>query len=300
MQLLRASRLNMEKLTSILAVASDIEDGRAENLEKAVLLARAFGARIDLLVMNSAQARTYTALCAANSYDEVLVHSVSDEHNEPEKVVLRMALGKRPDLVIKQAAGPRPLRRLTLGPNDWQLAQECPAPLLLTRGRPWASPPRFAAAVDVAEGEALARTILHTSGFLALGCHARIDVLYSEREEHDARLRMERAVRLAQIVREFHVGCERLQHLSGAPERTLPSLIAARGYDVLALGSRLQGTGMSALFGGVAARLVEACDGDVLFVGAPAHASASLQPQPSKRAVRMQAALSPGSAAHPS
>ena len=57
--------------------------------------------------------------------------------------------------------------------------------------------------------------ILHTAGFLALGCHGNLDILYSEREQHDETVRMERAVKLAQLVREFHVGCERLQMFDG-------------------------------------------------------------------------------------
>ena len=49
-------------------------------------------------------------------------------------------------------------------------------------------------------------------------------------------LRMERAVKLSQLVREFHVGCERIQMYSGAPEDRLPPLAAARQYDVWVLG----------------------------------------------------------------
>ena len=50
-------------------------------------------------------------------------------------------------------------------------------------------------------------------------------------------MRMERAVRLAQLVREFHVGCDRLQMFNGAPEKRLLPLFAARQYDLLVLGS---------------------------------------------------------------
>ena len=79
-------------------------------------------------------------------------------------------------------------------------------PLLLLRGQAWGSPVRLAAAVDVSDDDHtdLARGILHAAGFLALGMHARLDVLYSEVEMHDESLRMERAVKLARLVREFH------------------------------------------------------------------------------------------------
>ena len=141
----------------------------------------------------------------------------------------------RPDLLIKAPAGAHPLRRWTLTPNDWQLSQQCPVPLMLATAKPWANPVRFAASVDVSDVDSvdIARSVLHTAGFLALGCHGNLDVLYTEREPDDDFIRMERAVRLAQLVREFHVGCERLQMFDGAPDKRLPPLIAARHYDVL-------------------------------------------------------------------
>ncbi len=277
----------MEKLTSILAVAPPFEEGSESFLVKALTVARAFDARIDQLLTDAGQMRVYTGLCAGNSYRDVMMCCVSELAKSPAEVVLRMASRTRPDLVIKRAAGPHPLRRLTFGLNDWQLARDCPAPLLLVRDKPWSSPPRFAAAVDVAEGGALARAILHSAGFLALGCDAPIDVLYSEREQRDEALRMSRAVRLSRIVREFHVGGEHMELLSGDPARTLPPLIAKRHYDVLALGSHMAANGVSAIAGTLSSRLAETFDGDVLFVNDLECAPAADLSQP----VRWQAAL---------
>ena len=60
-------------------------------------------------------------------------------------------------------------------------------PLVLVGTRPWAPSLRLAASVDVSDADTadVARSVLHTAGFLALGCHGFLDVLYSEREEHD-------------------------------------------------------------------------------------------------------------------
>ncbi len=112
-------------------------------------------------------------------------------------------------------------------------------PVLLAGPKPWERPLRVAAAVDVSDHETavVARSILQAAGFLALGLHGNLDILYSEREERDETLRMERAVKIAQLVREFHVGCERLQMFDGAPEKRLPPLLAARQYDLLVLGA---------------------------------------------------------------
>jgi nucleotide-binding universal stress UspA family protein len=140
--------------------------------------------------------------------------------------------------------------------------------VLLVRDKAWANPPRFAAALDAADehNAHIARAILHAAGFLALGCEANLDILYSEREQEDENLRMARAVRLAQLVREFHVGCERIQVLQGAPEKVLPPLAAARHYDVLVLGAQSRQPGLNNVFGSLTSRLVEATRGDVLLV----------------------------------
>jgi hypothetical protein len=139
---------------------------------------------------------------------------------------------------------------------------------MLVGPKNWANPPRMAAAVDVSDSDTLkvARTVMHTAGFLALGSHGNLDILYSERELNDSHLRMEHAVALAQLVREYHVGCERLQMFDGAPEKRLPPLITARRYDLLLLGATTHRDGLAETLFPLTARLVDATSGDVLLV----------------------------------
>jgi nucleotide-binding universal stress UspA family protein len=260
----------MEKLTRILAVAAGIEDG-ALVLEKSVALARRFGAHIELLMFDIADDLELATLCAELAYDKVTVASMHPGVESQAQVILRRVFATKPDLVVKSPAGAYPLKRWAPDESDWRLANESPAPVLLVRPKPWASPIRFAAAVDVADHHTgdTARSILHAAGFLALGCHGNLDILYSEREQNDHALRMERAVKLAQVVREFHVGCERIQVFNGAPEQTLPPLVAARHYDVLVLGAQSRQPALKNLFGATGSRLVQATDGDVVLVKAP-------------------------------
>ena len=139
---------------------------------------------------------------------------------------------------------------------------------MLVTSRPWSHALRLAAAVDVSDGDTLreARAVMQAAGFLALGCRGNLDILYTEREDRDETLRMERAVRLAQLVREFHVGCERLQMFDGNPEQRLPPLIASRQYDVLVLGAVTHHTGLVDSLWSLTSRLVDATPGDVVLV----------------------------------
>lgn len=260
----------MNKLTSILAIADDT-DGAAPLLEKALLLAQWFGARVTLVSPNRELIRALDTRCVENSWQGVELRVLSTVAEPASTVALREAQRCGADLIMKTFAGAQPLGRRRADADDWELAAQSLVPVLFTGTRRWAKPLRFAAAVDVSVHEtcAFARGILQATGFLALGSRGHLDVLYCERETRDETVRMERAVRLAQMVREFHVGSERLQMFEGAPENTLPELIAVRGYDVLALGAMTHRTGFAALFANLSTRLVDAGEGDVLLVSPP-------------------------------
>jgi nucleotide-binding universal stress UspA family protein len=256
----------MEKLTIILAVIETAAGGRIV-FERATELARATRARVHVLLLDPSLAKQFAGLCATELDVDILLRSVDLTEETAHEAILRTVAVLEPDVVIKRAGDGSALRRTMLEANDWDLVHECAAPVLLVRDRTWASPPRFGAAVDVSaeHRQEVARAIVHTAGFLALECEAELDVLYSEPEQQDATLRMERAVRLARLVREFRVGCERIQHVSGSPEATLPALIRAKGYDCVVLGS-VRSHGLQSLKEGVTSRLFDATSGDVLFV----------------------------------
>jgi universal stress protein E len=267
----------MEKFTRILAVVERACDG-VILLEKAVAVARSFGARVELLICEVAHAHALAKLCSQREYDEVTLATAHCGGTPMHEVILRRVLESPPDLVIKSPAGTHPLRRFSLEDNDWQLAQECPVPLLLVRNRPWSKPARFAAAVDVSDRdtEEVTRAILSTAGYLAMGLHGSLDILYSEREQNDEAVRIGRAVKLAQLVREFHVGCERIQVFSGDPAKVLPPLATSRNYDVVVLGARTRQHGIQSMLGGVTGRMIEATEGDVVLVKAPLPAGAGI------------------------
>jgi nucleotide-binding universal stress UspA family protein len=246
----------MEKLTTLLAVSTSADEAERVRTRADALAAR-FHAHVVALLLDSKSDRPL--------HERVL-----------DYVKLTGA-----DLVIKAPAGAHSLRRFTLGESDWQLARECPVPLLLARSQAWVDPVRIAAPVNVADEEHtdVARAILHAAGFLALGVRGQLDVLYSESEDRDEPLRMERAVRLAQLVREFHVGCERIQMFSGEPEKRLTPLLAARKYSLVVVGGRSRRRGLAQLAPGVISRFMEATDSDILLVNETAPAAPAFTPR---------------------
>lgn len=260
----------MDKLNSILAVVDEDVPGGVAVIDKAVQVARRFSARVELLLADATQARTYADHCRTNAYHEVVLCSMHRGAEPVHALILRRVQQQCPDLVIKPHSGAHALRRWTLRENDWQLVQECPVPVLLAGPQPWSCPLRLAAACDVAdpESDTVTRAILQSAGFLALGSHGTLDILYSEREQRDETLRMERAVRLAQRVREFHVGSECLRMVTGQPEVTLPEILAKERYDLLVFGAITHRTGIGALFSDLTGTLADATDGDLLLVKA--------------------------------
>lgn len=277
----------VDKLTSILVVIDPADETR-QVLAKAMVLARHFNAGVELFLCDSehayalrhsydpagvAEARRH-ALASGQRYLDAVRRSLAEDVSVSthvacdsplyEAIVRRVREG-RPDLVIKSAAGHHPLRRFTLDANDWQLARTCPTPLMLTRGRPWGPMPRFAAAVDMSDphDDGLARSILQTAGFIALGVRAQLDVVYSDADADGA---TGRAVALARLVDEFRGNSEQPHVLEGKPEDTLPAFCARREYDMLVLGALTRQRGLSALVGTLTSKLVDALMCDFVLV----------------------------------
>jgi universal stress protein E len=280
----------VDKLTSILAVVDPADETR-QVVVKAMVLARHFGARLELFLCDSESAfslrhaydRTGTLaarqFCLSNGqrYLDAIRRSLAEDVSVTTHVacssplyeaIVQRVIEARPDIVIKSASGHHPLQRFTLDANDWQLARTCPVPLLLTRGRPWSAEGRFAAAVDVADpgGGSLARSILQTAGFLALGCRGHLDIVFSDRERPDSDAATRHREALGMLVNEFRVGRERQHVLLGDADDTLPEFAARQRYDLIVLGALTRRPGPSALIGTLTSRMVDAFDCDFVLV----------------------------------
>jgi hypothetical protein len=202
----REHSLTMGKCTSIL-VAVRNPDSHEAWLGKPVTLARCFGARLEFLLSDSTARPAVERCVAALGYEG----EVSFLPHRPD-------LPPSPDPFTQSAAGTWALR---VGPA------------------PWSREMRIVAVVDLSDrdGEAATAITLSAARRIATCWEATLDVLYSECEPRDERVRMERAVRVARLVREIHVEGERLRTFDGPPDKTLPRALAANDYDLVVAGT---------------------------------------------------------------
>lgn len=233
----------METLRSILVVRAG--DDSPCTLNKAMALAKVFGATVQELEASS--------FATELSLNEQIAEQVD-----------RTA----PDLVIKRASGRHPLERFSLDQNDWRLARECPSIVMLTRDRQWSDAPKFAAAVDVSKEERrkLARSIMRTSEYLALGCRAELEVIYVDPGVGSELQKRKRTTVFTRLAGEHRVDARHMHLLDGEVDRCLPSFVAAQNYDVLVLGALTQRRGAAALIGTLTSRLADAVDCDLVLV----------------------------------
>jgi universal stress protein E len=281
----------MKDLTSIL-VAVDRSDRDRHVLEKAVILASRFSARIELFLCDAeheyvlrhsydpcgAEKARETCLADARQYLDSLREpfeagplrlsaDVACESPLYEGIVHKI-LKSGPDLVMKSPAGEHPGCRLALSDNDWQLMRTCPVPLMLVGRHTWSSPPRFAAAVDVSSQETpgLAKAILRMAEYLQIGCKGNLDVISCKRSGATEAERQEHARSLHELASEIQVGSERVHAFDGDPENVLPAFAAKRRYDLLILGALTHRPGLAPLIGTLTSKLVDALDSDFLLV----------------------------------
>lgn len=281
----------MADLSSILAVA-DGSPADAGLLEKAIRIALQCGARLELFLCDAEQAyqlkhayetRTVDAARQASlERSRIYLRSLADSVRETDvpitadvacesplyEGIVRKIRSSHADLVLKSAGGVDHPRRRTFDANDWQLMRNSPATLVLSRGRPWGTSPRFLAALDVSEAETagLAQAILERAKSLAARCGGVLELAYAEAPGSDADIRRQRLAMLQQLAECAHLGTGQLRFLVGEPPATLQKLIREQNYDVIVIGALTHRPSTAPLVGTLTARLVDALDSDFVLV----------------------------------
>jgi universal stress protein E len=285
----------MNRIKTVLVIAQRSGEV-AEALQKACIVARHFGATIELFACDAEH-----AYMAEHSYDQcgvsdAVAQCLLDSRRFLDAVrgsvvandleirtsvacetplhtgILRKIDELQPDLVIRCIERRGQQRQSALTPTDWQLLRSCPAPLMLTRGRTWNPVARIVAAVDLQPDEAaLARCVLGAASYLASGCAGSLDVVHCQdgtTADDAARERM-RALLLGADLAPL---AGRL--LAGAPEQTLPQLVRDGNVDVMVLGALSRRIGAHGdTVGTLTEALIESLDCDFLLVRDSAHAA---------------------------
>jgi len=221
-------------------------------LGRALMMARYLRARLDILFhagspgdgIGAAQAtkfgeegrRYLDALLTTIVAPDVEIRSEVAAGTSLLDAILGQANERAPAMVIK-----RP-REAHLGRNriDWQLMQACPAPLLLTDGRPWHPHARFAAAIDVMDSNpGRPRVIAEAAAALRVACGAELALIYAQPENPQLQPPEGESPALAclrQLGEEFEVQPEHLHLLNGQAAGVLHRFVAERQYDLLVVG----------------------------------------------------------------
>lgn len=288
----------MKSISSILVVI-DRGPAAADAVAKAVHLAESFGAKIELFMCEGEKAYALSQAYVPTGVDEARRSCIESAHHYLENLrrslgskrvpitidaqcesplyesIVRKVMREKPDLVIKCGSAVSGRAKAGFDATDWQLMRTCPAALMLTRGRPWASPPRFAAAVDVSGSESagFAQHIAQDARLLADGSGGSLEILYAESPDLGDEEREAGSKTLEALAVSVTGSATGSRTLAGNPEVSLPVFARRHDYDAVVLGALTHRQGVTAQVGTLTSRLVDALECDFILVKPHAYRS---------------------------
>jgi len=161
----------MKRLDRILAIVDPTAVAQPA-LDKAKLLARRFGATLELFICDFDPALSGQPYFDTQKLRQLREEFVSERVEFLEEMadelrgagiatethvhwdnpvfhgIVRRVQESSPDLVVKDTHYHSVIRRTLLSNTDWNLIRTCPAPLLLAKPGEWRESPRFLAALD--------------------------------------------------------------------------------------------------------------------------------------------------------
>lgn len=293
----------MTRIKDILVVVDPSAGGRQAAVGKAALLARPFGASIELLICDVEAARddnvfVRTAHPSNTQLLDMLDGLAAPLLEQGLRVAKRLIYGKSlhgslldyirestADLVIKDTHHHSFVRRTFLANTDWYLAHDSPVPLMLTKNKEWRRPPVVMAAVDPSrtkDGED--GRILHCAASLAARLAGNLHVMHAfapaafaaalatgtlckQRDNTDA-VQVENSYRFRHIehlVRAYGVAPRHLHVEMGTPKDCLTLRVAQQDVDVVVIGASPHGRWHRMLIGSTASQILESLPCDILI-----------------------------------
>ena len=295
----RAHATQMSGIDSILFVVEPPASGQCVSLDKAVCVAHAFGAALELLICSvpprpaeddgrlacelEELARPLRARCRDVSTRLIIGESL---HQSLAQYIRET----RFDLVIKEAHPGRPFRRALGRSTDANLIRSCGTPLLLTHSRPWALKPRILACVDpghpndpqavldhcILQGaQAFSRRLggtllaLHACGrqmAASLGGCSTMAALSHEPWESDP---LARLACVGELAEEYHIGADQVHLPPGGARDAIVREALELQADLVVMGAISRKNPLAPFMGHIAERVLDRLRCDVLVVKVP-------------------------------
>jgi universal stress protein E len=270
-------------------VVVDRSQGAADALQKAVHLARLYGAGLELFMSDAECALALSHAYVPTGVEKARQACIDDAHRYLQQLkdsvgagdipvevdavcdsplyesIVHKAIRSQARLVIKSAAGTE-RRPFSLDLNDWQLMRTCPVTLMLTRGKPWPERLRMAAAVDASEEDSAFMRDVVSAAMSFSGSADGFDVLYARSPAVGASRHVSGEQALQGLMHEMQLERARLNVLDGHPESKLAEFARPRNYDVLFLGALTHRKDLTSQVGTLTASLVEALTCDFMLV----------------------------------
>jgi universal stress protein E len=303
----------MDKITDILVIVNPLIRDQAA-VAKAAELARRVGAGIELLVCDTKTSREVHMEGELPQISNGLLSdnldALLDEIAEPlrddgidvatqvisgdplHEAVLSWMRNSPADVVIKDTHHHSFAKRAFAVNTDWHLIRACPVPLLLTKPKPWGTPPVLMAAVDPGHindpSASLDQRILDVTDAIAKRIDAQVHAIHAYYPATIATaavggmpplvgvsaeaLASERELRRSQIKQltdRYGVAGANLHVDAGSAAEYVPRMAAQWHADIVVMGVLARSSLKRLLLGGTAERVLEALPCDVLVVKSP-------------------------------
>jgi nucleotide-binding universal stress UspA family protein len=261
-------------MTSILLIA-EREEPVHQAANRALMLARYLGARLDILLCDTERRHTpphpqahSRATAEAHQYLDSLRKSIVATDVEVttdvdfagplhEQVARKVRTG-HPLLVVKSADREATSRDSRL---SCELICDCPAPLLLTLGRPWHPRARLAAVIDISDGHISGEpwAVAQTCARLRHACSADMDLVCAPAKSVSARQR------LMNLAQDCSIEPQNVRSPDVSADESMPHFLTVQEYDLIATGVTDERR-VAAFEDSVPGQLLKSVRCDLLFV----------------------------------
>ncbi|MGD8574663.1 MAG: universal stress protein, partial [Gammaproteobacteria bacterium] len=208
-----------------------------------------------------------------------------------DEVIIAEAIARKADLVVKEVTSESQLQRLLFSSSDWQLARNCPVPVMLVNEHSSSYPQRILVALDVFDEHGKPASLNHELIRNALGvayqCDAQVHVIHVfdptplelavpgvDQLPYDHELlekvRDDHRVALTAFAEEYGIPEDRLHFLEGNTDLALSETVARLHADLLVMGAVKRSVIGRLFVGSTTERVLGRVDCDLLLVKAPA------------------------------